>query len=48
METTSKIMPEWMESKYKSCKKELKGNCLYYDKNNQQFLRHKNWWIPDK
>ena len=22
METTSKIMPEWMESKYKSCKKE--------------------------
>ena len=29
-------------------KKELKGNCLYFDKNNQQFLRHKNWWIPDK
>ena len=29
-------------------KKELKGNYLYFDKNNQQFLRHKNWWIPDK
>lgn len=29
-------------------KKDLKGNFLYFDKNNQQFLRHKNWWIPDK
>ena len=29
-------------------KKNLKANFLYFDKNNQQFLRHKNWWIPDK
>lgn len=28
-------------------KKDLKGNVLYFDKNNQQFLRHKNWWICD-
>ena len=25
-------------------KKQLKANTLYFDKNNQQFLRHKNWW----
>lgn len=29
-------------------KKELKGNSFYFDKNNKQFLRHKNWWIPEK
>ena len=29
-------------------KKDLRSNFLYFDKNNQQFLRHKNWWIPDK
>jgi hypothetical protein len=28
-------------------KKDLKSNMLYFDKNNQQFLRHKNWWICD-
>ena len=28
-------------------KKDLKSNMLYFDKNNQQFLRHKNWWIVD-
>ena len=28
-------------------KKDLKENNLYFDKNNQQFLRHKNWWICD-
>ena len=31
-----------------SSRKDLKSNFLYFDKNNQQFLRHKNWWIPDK
>jgi len=29
-------------------KKELKGNLLYFDKNNQQFLRHKNWWKVER
>ena len=30
-------------------KKDLKGNILYFDKNNKQFIRYKkNWWIPDK
>ena len=30
-------------------KKDLKGNILYFDKNNKEFIRHiKNWWIPDK
>ncbi len=29
-------------------KQDLKENFLYFDKNNKQFLRHKNWWIPDK
>ena len=30
-------------------KKILKGNTLYFDKNNKQFIRYKkNWWIPDK
>ena len=34
--------------KYINTKKELKGNTLYFDKNNQQFLRHKNWWKVEK
>ena len=25
----------------------LKSNFLYFDKNNQQFLRHRNWWSVD-
>ena len=30
-------------------KKDLKGNILYFDKNNKEFIRHiRNWWIPDK
>ena len=29
-------------------KQKLKNNTFYFDKNNQQFLKHKNWWIPDK
>ena len=29
-------------------KQKLKSNTFYFDKNNQQFLKHKNWWIPDK
>ena len=29
-------------------KKDLKGNTFYFDKNNQQFLRHKNWWKVEK
>ena len=29
-------------------KKQLKANTLYFDKNNQQFLRHKNWWKVEK
>ena len=29
-------------------KKQLKSNTLYFDKNNQQFLRHKNWWKVEK
>ena len=29
-------------------KQDLKENFLYFDKNHKQFLRHKNWWIPDK
>ena len=29
-------------------KKELTANFFYFDKNNKQFMRHKNWWIPDK
>jgi hypothetical protein len=29
-------------------KKELSRNCFYFDKNNKQFMRHKNWWKPDK
>ena len=28
-------------------KSELKSNFLYFDKNNQQFLRHRNWWSVD-
>ena len=28
-------------------KKKLKGNFFYFDRNNKQFLRHKNWWISD-
>jgi hypothetical protein len=29
-------------------RKRLKDNFLYFDRNNKQFLRHKNWWIPDR
>ena len=29
-------------------KKQLTSNFFYFDKNNKQFMRHKNWWIPDK
>jgi hypothetical protein len=29
-------------------RKRLKENFLYFDRNNKQFLRHKNWWIPDR
>lgn len=28
-------------------KENLKSKFLYFDKNNQQFLRHKNWWKPE-
>ena len=29
-------------------KKKLTSNFFYFDKNNQQFMRHKNWWVADK
>ena len=27
--------------------KKLKNNLYYFDKNNKNIIRHKNWWIID-
>jgi hypothetical protein len=27
--------------------KKLKNNLYYFDKNNTNIIRHKNWWIID-